>query len=99
MKSYERGSPLLLAEWTGLAPISEHPARGFAIAQSTASGGEPGRIWHIPRLVIYRAISRLEQAGLVAPQAGHPGRGPSGPATTGTGRTRRPAGHSVSAFS
>jgi hypothetical protein len=35
----------------------------------------------IPRPVIYRAISRLEQAGLVAPQAVQSGRGPSGPST------------------
>jgi hypothetical protein len=77
----KRGPPLSLAEWTGLAPISEHPARGFTITQSTAPGGDVGRIWHIPRPVIYRAISRLEQAGLVAPQAVQSGRGPSGPST------------------
>ena len=47
MKLYERGPPLSLAEWTGLAPIGEHPARGFAIAQPTAPGRDVGRIWHI----------------------------------------------------
>jgi hypothetical protein len=78
MKLYERGPPLSLAERTGLAPIGEHPARGFAIAEPTAPGRDVGRIWHIPRPVIYHAISRLEQAGLVAPQ---PGRGPSGPSS------------------
>ena len=62
MKLYERGPPLSLAEWTGPAPIGEHPARGFAIAQPTAPGRDVGRIWHIPRPVIYHAISRLEQA-------------------------------------
>ena len=76
MKPYERGPPLSLAEWTGLAPIGEHPARGFAIAQPTAPGRDVGRIWHIPRPVIYHAISRLEQAGLVAPQP-RPAAGPA----------------------
>ena len=76
MKLHERGPPLSLAEWTGLAPISEHPARGFAIAQPTAPGRDVGRIWHIPRPVIYHAISRLEQAGLVAPQP-RPAAGPA----------------------
>lgn len=47
-KLHERGPPLSLAEWTGLAPISEQPARGFTITQSTAPGGDVGRIWHIP---------------------------------------------------
>ena len=72
MKLYERGPPLSLAEWTGPAPIGEHSARGFAIAQPTAPGRDVGRIWHIPRPVIYHAISRLEQAGLVAPQPARP---------------------------
>jgi hypothetical protein len=76
MKLHERGPRVSLAEWTGLAPISEHPARGFAIAQSTAPGRDVGRIWHIPRPVIYHAISRLEQAGLVAPQP-RPAAGPA----------------------
>ena len=77
MKLYERGPPLSLAEWTGLAPIGEHPSRGFAIAQPTAPGRDVGRIWHIPRPVIYHAISCLEQAGLVAPRP-RPAAGPAG---------------------
>jgi DNA-binding PadR family transcriptional regulator len=67
---------LSLTEWTVLALISEHPTHGFAIAQLTEPGGDLGRIWHIPRPVIYRAIGRLEEAGLVAPQAVEAGRGP-----------------------
>ncbi len=59
-----------------LALISERPTHGFAIAQLTAPSGELGRIWHIPRPVVYRAIGRLEEAGLVAPQVVEPGRGP-----------------------
>jgi PadR family transcriptional regulator AphA len=70
------GPSLSLAEWTVLALISERPTHGFAIAQLTAPDGELGRIWHIPRPVVYRAIGRLEEAGLVAPQAVEPGRGP-----------------------
>jgi DNA-binding PadR family transcriptional regulator len=70
------GPSLSLAEWTVLALISERPTHGFAIAQLTAPDGELGRIWHIPRPIIYRAIGRLEEAGLVAPQAVESGRGP-----------------------
>jgi len=67
---------LSMAEWTVLALISERPTHGFAIAQLTAPDGELGRIWHIPRPVIYRTIGRLEEAGLVTPRAVEPGRGP-----------------------
>jgi DNA-binding PadR family transcriptional regulator len=67
---------LSLAEWTVLTVLAERPAHGFAIAQLTAPGGELGRIWHIPRPVIYRAIGRLLDAGLITPDAVEPGRGP-----------------------
>jgi len=70
------GPSLSATEWTVLALISEHPTHGFAIAQLTAPDGELGRIWQIPRPVIYRSIGRLEEAELVAPQAVEPGRGP-----------------------
>lgn len=67
---------LSLAEWTVLALIGEGPTHGFAISQLTAPGGELGRIWHLPKPVIYRAIGRLEEAGMVARQAVEPGHGP-----------------------
>jgi len=67
---------LSLAEWTVLAVVSEGPTHGFAIAQLTAPGGELGRIWHIPRPVVYRSIGRLLDLGLLAPAAVESGRGP-----------------------
>src|SRR5215470_20102693 len=74
---FMNASPSLsLAEWTVLALISEHPTHGFAISRLTAPDGDLGQIWHIPKPVIYRAIGRLEEAGLVTPRAVEPGRGP-----------------------
>jgi DNA-binding PadR family transcriptional regulator len=70
------GPTLSLPEWTVLAVVNEHPTHGFAIAQLTAPGGELGRIWHIPRPVIYRSIGRLLELGLLAPGAVESGRGP-----------------------
>ena len=67
---------LSLPEWTVLAVVSEGPTHGFAIAQLTAPGGELGRIWHIPRPVVYRAIGRLTEAGLITAGAVESGRGP-----------------------
>jgi DNA-binding PadR family transcriptional regulator len=70
------GPSLSLAEWTVVAVLSERPAHGFAVARLTAPPGELGRIWHIPRPVVYRAIGRLLDAGLITPDAVESGRGP-----------------------
>lgn len=67
---------LSLAEWTVLAVIGEQPRHGFAISVLTGHGGELGRIWQIPRPAIYRALSRVETAGLAAPGMVETGRGP-----------------------
>ena len=65
-----------LPEWTVLAVISQQPTHGFAVAQLTTPDGELGRVWQIPRPVIYRAIGRLAEAGLIVPQGTEPGQGP-----------------------
>ncbi|TDV48042.1 PadR family transcriptional regulator [Actinophytocola oryzae] len=65
-----------LPEWTVLAVVRERPAHGFAVAALTARGGELGRVWQMPRPVIYRALSRLADAGLVVPKEIESGGGP-----------------------
>lgn len=90
-----------MPEWTVLAVVRERPAHGFAIAALTARGGDLGRVWQMPRPVIYRALSRLEEAGLVAPKDVESGGGPPRTiyAITRTGRTAvdrwlgEPVGH------
>jgi DNA-binding PadR family transcriptional regulator len=67
---------LSLAEWVVLTVICERPTHGFAIAQLTAPSGELGRIWQIPRPIVYRAIGRLEEADLIAADTVEAGRGP-----------------------
>ena len=67
---------LSLPEWTVLAVVSEAATHGFAIAQLTTPRGELGRIWHIPRPVIYRSIGRLLDLGLLTPRSVESGRGP-----------------------
>jgi len=67
---------LSLADWVVLAVICERPTHGFAIGQLTAADGELGRIWQVPRPLVYRAIGRLEEAALIAADAVEPGRGP-----------------------
>jgi DNA-binding PadR family transcriptional regulator len=81
--------PLSLAEWVVLAVVAEHPTHGFPIARLTASEGELGRIWHVPRPVVYRSLARLAETGLVCEDGSEQGHGPQRTiyAATETGRT------------
>ena len=82
---------LSLPEWTVLTVLSQQPAHGFAVAQLTARHGELGRIWQIPRPVIYRAIGRLVEAGLARPESVQPGLGPQRTIYAATPRGREAA--------
>ena len=83
---------LSLAEWTVLAVIAQKPVHGFAVAHLTARDGDLGRVWTIPRPIIYRALGRLEEAGLVRPEGTEPGQGPQRTIYSATGDGRRAAG-------
>ncbi|MGD0607319.1 MAG: PadR family transcriptional regulator [Streptosporangiaceae bacterium] len=82
---------LALPEWTVLAVLSQQPAHGFAVAQLTAPRGELGRVWQIPRPVIYRALGRLAEAGLIRPEGVEPGLGPQRTIFTATPQGRQAA--------
>jgi len=82
---------MALAEWTVLALLSQRPAHGFAVSQLTAPDGELGRIWRIPRPVVYRAIGRLVEAGLITPESVEPGLGPQRTIYTATAPGRQEA--------
>jgi DNA-binding PadR family transcriptional regulator len=56
---------LSLAEWLVLGLVCEEPRHGFAIVRLLEPGGSMGRIWRVPKPVVYRALQRLEQLGLV----------------------------------
>jgi PadR family transcriptional regulator AphA len=66
---------LSLAEYVILGLIAERPAHGFALARLVTSDGPVGRVFEIPRPVVYRAIGRLVEAGLVEPQRVEQGEG------------------------
>jgi DNA-binding PadR family transcriptional regulator len=83
--------PMSLPEWLVLAVLSQQPVHGFAVAQLTAHDGELGRIWQMPKAIIYRAIGRLLGAGLIAPEGTEPGLGPQRTVYTATPRGREAA--------
>ena len=67
---------MALAEWVVLVLLTQQPAHGFAVAQLTAPWGSLGRIWQVPKAVVYRAIGRLDAARLIRPAGTEPGSGP-----------------------
>jgi len=67
---------LSLAEWVVLTLVDTSPSHGFAIGTLTAADGRLGRVWVIPRPVVYRALGRLAEAGLVAERGHETGPGP-----------------------
>ena len=80
-----------LPEWLVLTILSQQSAHGFAVAQLTATDGELGRVWQIPKAVVYRAIGRLLDAGLIVPEGTEPGLGPQRTVYTTTESGRQAA--------
>jgi PadR family transcriptional regulator AphA len=68
----QRGPELSLAEWLVLCLVSERPRHGFAIAGLLTDDGSLGRIWHVRKMVVYRAVHRLEQLGLIVASGKQP---------------------------
>jgi PadR family transcriptional regulator AphA len=97
------GEPTLsLAEWLVLCLVCEEPRHGFAIARLLDSNGSLGRIWRVPKPVVYRSVQRLEQLGLVRsaelqPSSQGPAKSPIDPTAAGRRLAAawldRPAGH------
>jgi DNA-binding PadR family transcriptional regulator len=83
---------MALAEWVVLVLLTQQAAHGFAVAQLTAPGGSLGRIWQVPKAVVYRAIGRLDAARLIRPEGTEPGSGPQRTVYAGTDRGRAYAG-------
>lgn len=74
-----------------LGAVAEGRTHGFAVAALFAADGDLGRVWRIPRAVVYRELGRLEEAGLVRPvgvEADGPGPDRTVVEVTASGRHR-----------
>jgi PadR family transcriptional regulator AphA len=80
-----------LPEWLVLALLARRPAHGFAVAQLTATDGDLGRVWQVPKAVVYRAIGRLAEAELISAEGTEPGQGPQRTVYTATAAGRHAA--------
>ena len=56
---------LPLCEWLVLCVVCEQPTYGFAITRLLSRHGALGRVWYVPKPVIYRAMDQLQQLGLI----------------------------------
>src|SRR5260370_32435972 len=86
---------LSLAEWLVLSLICEEPRHGFAIARILGREGSMGRIWRVPKPVIYPALQRLEPTGLGATPGQAPAREGPVPALSQSPPARRGAGRDL----
>jgi DNA-binding PadR family transcriptional regulator len=64
---------LSLNEWAVLGLVAEGETHGFAVSREFAASGSIGRIWTIPRPLVYRAIAMLVTRGLVVETGTAPG--------------------------
>src|SRR5256885_8316284 len=64
---------LSLTEWVVLALLAEGPSHGFAVARTLARVTPLGQVWTVPRPLVYRALGRLEQQGLITEAGEEPG--------------------------
>jgi PadR family transcriptional regulator AphA len=53
------------SEWIVLSLVCEGPTHGNAITRLLASDAELGRIWRVPRAMVYRSLDRLSHLGLI----------------------------------
>lgn len=67
------GPGLSLTEWVVLALLCEAPSHGFAVARTLSRTTPLGQVWTVPRPLVYRAIGRLEEQGLIVEAGEEPG--------------------------
>jgi DNA-binding PadR family transcriptional regulator len=68
---------LNLTEWVALALASEAPTHGWTIVRAVRRGGPIGEAWSSSGPLVYRAISRLQDVGLLRPVGMAEGQGPN----------------------
>jgi DNA-binding PadR family transcriptional regulator len=74
----DRAADLAPGDWAVLGVIGEGPTHGFAITQLLGAHGPLGRIWTLPRPMVYQALKKLTRRGLVRERSTQPSaRGPA----------------------
>jgi PadR family transcriptional regulator AphA len=56
---------LALADWVVLGVVAEAPTHGWPIVRTLRADGALGRIWTVPRPLVYRSLTTLTERGLI----------------------------------
>jgi PadR family transcriptional regulator AphA len=56
---------LSLADWVVLGIVAEGPTHGWPIVRALRNDGELGRMWTVPRPIVYRSLTTLTDRGLI----------------------------------
>ena len=54
---------LSLADWVVLGLVAEAPTHGWPIVRALRADGSIGRVWTVPRPVVYRSLATLTERG------------------------------------
>ena len=65
------------SEWIVLSLVCEGPTHGSAVSRLVGPDGDLGRIWRVPKGVVYRSLDRLSDLGLTRSAGAEPS--PQGP--------------------
>jgi len=56
---------LSIAEWVVLGLVAENPTHGWPIVRALRADGPIGRVWTVPRPIVYRSLTTLTGAGYI----------------------------------
>jgi PadR family transcriptional regulator AphA len=56
---------LSLADWVVLGIVAEAPTHGWPIVRTLRADGPLGRVWTVPRPIVYRSLATLTERGHV----------------------------------
>jgi len=56
---------LSLADWVVLGLVAEGPTHGWPIVRILRADGDIGRVWTVPRPIVYRSLATLTERGQV----------------------------------
>ncbi len=81
---------LSIADWVVLGLVAEHPTHGWPIVRTLRADGPVGRVWTVPRPIVYRSLATLTEGGYI--EACNETTGSKGPQRTIMRATRRGRG-------
>jgi DNA-binding PadR family transcriptional regulator len=82
----QRRPTLSTNEWAVLGVVVDQPRHGYDIAAELSPGTDVGDAWRLSRQLVYRALDRLDDLGLVEARRTEPGE--AAPPRTVYGATR-----------